>query len=353
MSLLMYKEIHPITSLKNDTVYSNIRTWLNNKKTRSHATAINYEKDIKMFFSILRNKNIEDLSETDLKIDVTELMQYQNILKQSGKYKNNSINRYVESVKSLYKFFNIKGYDIDNRIFAGIERLPEDTENIGFMSSDEAKLIAQLALDELDNGLEVNVFILLSASTSIRKTAVQNLKLSDFKKHPTEEDGYMINSPNLFDKGKMVKKTVHRILYDRIVELHRGKNPDDKIFTISASTLERVFKRLCNMAGFDPTRNLSLHSLKKAGIQHVNELTNGDPFAVAAQGSHKNPVTSYNHYYQKENLAGMSMFEEIDDNVFEDLSKEEMVKLLMDIGGGAGIRVKREARKIINKNKKV
>jgi hypothetical protein len=82
-------------------------------------------------------------------------------------------------------------------------------------------------------------------------------------------------------------------------------------------------------------RNITFHSLKKMGVEYVLEMT-GDLTLAAKQGNHSNIQTT-NKYYtnmkDKENIGsmlGLQMGNKIDTTELEGLSREELLKLILE-----------------------
>ncbi|MNW55260.1 hypothetical protein D3C74_329080 [compost metagenome] len=150
----------------------------------------------------------------------------------------------------------------------------------------------------------------------------------------------------------MIYKEIHPYLYNLLLGLKRNDDPNDNIFTLSYGSLNDMIIRLCKKAGLNPQRNLSFHSLRKSGVRLVDEMTNGDKVAIMSQGGWSSFDVGYKSYIGQErkvNLAGIAMFEDINESVFEELTQEEMLGLLKSFGNGFGILLRREAQKIINK----
>src|SRR5690606_41186516 len=121
---------------------------------------------------------------------------------------------------------------------------------------------------------------------------------------------------------------------------------DDKIFHIYNDAITNMMRRLCAKAGIDPKRNISFHSLKKAGVQFAYDI--GGLLAAQHQAGHSSPVVTEKFYLQKQkNLAGMGMFEDISEDVFDQLSRDEMLKLLKGVGNGLGYQLRRSAYNIV------
>jgi site-specific recombinase XerD len=336
--------------LRNKSVFENIQTFIRYRSKRSKNTAKAYENDIRLFFKIVKHKELERLTPEDLKISLPEAYEYQNVLVDSGEFKNNTVNRKVNVIKSLYFFLKGCEYKVNPFVFKQVKDLPDDTENIDFLTPDEVWLLADLALTEQRDGLKKRALILTAGTTSIRKNAIRKLKLSHFKKSEEKENTYIIET-DFFDKSKLIRKEIHENLYKLIKEAHGNKSEDEIIFDISNTAIDEMMKRLIKKAGFDPKRNISFHSLRKAGVMWVDEFTNGDMVAITAQGNWSSPTVAYNNYINKKrkvNLAGVGMFEYNDDSIFDELTREEMLKLLKSVGNGLGAQLKSKAKEIID-----
>jgi len=339
--------------IRNQSVFENIQSFLRNYEKRSKNTGIAYENDIRLFFRVLKHKELEQLSEEDLKVSLPEIFQYQNLLIESGEYKNSTINRKINTIKSLYSYLKGCEYDVNPFVFKQIKDLPNDTKNIGFLTPDEVWLLADLALQEQRDGLKKRALILTAGTTSIRKSAIRKLKMSHFRKSEDDDHTYIIES-DFFDKSKLIEKRIHEKLYFLIKEAHGDKGEDELIFDISDTAIDDMMKRLIKKAGFDPKRNLSFHSLRKAAIMWVDEFTNGDMVAITAQGDWTSPTVAYTNYINKKrktNLAGIGMFEDSDNSIYDELTREEMLCLLKSIGNGLGAQLRSKAKEILkNRN---
>lgn len=348
----LQSSLHNVAILNTGMVNGHIISFINNKANRSMNTAEAYDKDIRLFFKLVKNKNIEQLEIVDVKVKLSDLLDYQTLLKDSNKYKNNTINRMIASVKSLYSFLKANEYDVNPFIFKEVKELSDDTKTIGFISPDEVKYIAELALDEKHNGIQKKALILLAASTSIRKDAVLNIRYGHIIKHENKNNVYVIGSSELFDKGKMVQgKEIHKDIYDMLISFQGNKQHSDLVFDVSPTAIDTMIKRLCIKAGFDPNRNISWHSLRKAGVMWTDEATNGDIIAITAQGGWSSPTVAYKSYIDKKrkvNLAGEGMFENVDETVFDELSRDEMLTLLKGFGNGFGTQLRRKAQELVD-----
>jgi integrase len=345
--------LNNVSMMKKNTVFEHIQSFF---MSYGSNTASEYERDVRLFFNVVRHKSIEDLEIGDVEVDLTDIIKYRKFLQDSNRYKNNSINRLLSSIQSLYGHLKAhKEYrDVANtEIFSRVTKLPDDTQNIGFLSSDEAKYIAELALGEKHEGIKKKALILLAASTSMRKDSLLKIRYCDIKKHESKNGVYVIESDKLFDKGKMVKgREIDESLYRILVDIKGDKTDKDIVFDFSASGLDVVIKRLCKIANFDPNRNISFHSLKKAGIRWVREATGGDIVAITAQGGWSSPTVAMKNYLEKEvNLAGVGMFRTHDPDIFKKLTDEERLMLLESFGNGIKAKLMEKAQEILGERK--
>lgn len=347
-----------VTMLNQGTVFKDIRSFLGRDKKRSENTAVEHERDIRQFFMIVKGKEIENLEPSDLYIRLADVLDYQSFLATEYRdgngngYKNITVNRKVSSVRSLYRFLKANEYDVNPDIFREVEELPDDSEKIGFLSPDEARILAELALTEKHDAAEKRVLIMCAVATSMRKDSLLNIRYIDIMPSLDDPNKYIIQSSNLFDKGKQVKKEIHKILFDMIMELKGGRADTDKVFTVSNSAIDRMMKNLIRKANLDPRRNISFHSLRKSGTQLAFELSGGDMFAVTAQGGWSSPTVAYKHYLKPQsNISGMGFFETIEAEVFDELTYEELLALVKGVGNGLGLQLRREAKKIVDGRK--
>lgn len=344
-----------VTILPQENVYRYIQSFIKSKKHKSKNTAYEYEKDIRLFFSVIKNKNIENLQPEDLNIKLADIEDYKNFLceeyrnARGEKYKNNSINRKINAIRSLYSYLKANEFDVNVEIFKQVDELPDDTKHIGHLTNQEVWMLANLASMELHKSKEKRALILLAASTSIRKDAILKLRFRHITPSVSDKDKFIINAPDILDKGEKIYKEIHRVLYEMIIEIKEieERTDDDYIFTLSSSAVDYMIKNLCKKADIPEYRNISFHSLKKAGIIFAHELT-GDLFTAQSQGGHKTPVTTSKYYLEKKpNIAGMAMFENIPDTIFDELTRDELIQLVKSIKNGTGLLLKRKAKEIL------
>lgn len=321
-------------------IFKHIQSYLRNKSNRSENTERAYRSDIQQFFTYMKGKDLESLTESDLHILNSDMMDYQTFLLEQNS--NNTTTRKIASVISLFSFLKKNGYSVDPDMLR-VDALTKDEKAYGFLSPDEIdKMIALVG--EHRNGEEKKLLIMLAVRTSLRKNALLNLRWRDISKSRDKEDVYIISSTDQFDKGKVIYKEIHRKMYDKLLIL---KTDGENIFNIGERTVDVMMKKLCKDMGIEKERNITFHSLKKAGVEYVYTLT-GDIRAAQMQAGHSNIEVTGRTYLPKEvNIAGMAMDEDIDKDIFNKMTKEQLIELMESIDGGLGLQLRRKAVKMM------
>jgi integrase len=352
MNNLANNNQHKVVKMNQSTVFSSIQSFLRDKGVNSKNTKVAYENDIRFFFSYTRNKDIENLIIDDLRFKNSDIKDYRSYLYEDyvqlngKKFSNITINRKVNTIISLFRHLKTNDYDIDPQtgltVFdpdkMKVEDLPQDVKQTGFLTVDEVNHMLLMTNDE-----ELKAYMLLSLHTSMRKDSILNLKWEQITpKH--DEDGWFI--VRNFDKGEEVFKEIHKSIYEMLLNI---KKDDVRVFLIPASTLDYRFKALCKKAGIDKYRKVSIHSLRKAGIDFVKQYT-GDIHAAQHQANHSSSAITDKCYVQKpKNIAARLLVENVDEGIFDDMSREELLELVQSFGNGIGHQLRAGASKIVGK----
>lgn len=302
-------------------VYSIIKTFIRSLALNSENTARNYEMDIRQFFEMTRGKSIEHLTVEDLQFTYNDILDYQLYL--AERYSTNSVNRKINVLRSLYHKLAANDIPVNPMVF-DIPKLKEsDAESYGTLTWEEAKQMIELAKKER-NGEEKSLLIELAVMTSIRLTALLNLKWKNFE----QKDGFWV--VKVIDKGNSVdEKPIKNELYQRLLTL-KSKNKE-KVFSVSESTANRLVKKLAKEMGIDEERNIVFHSLKKVGINWVLDTT-GDLVLASKQGNHKSIQTTYNYYLDRNKdfskYAGLTMGEKPDLEQLRNVDIDVLIKAI-------------------------
>jgi site-specific recombinase XerD len=330
--------VNNVVGFDNKSVHSTILAFLDYKGDLSSNTRKAYEKDIKIFFMYTRGKelnqlihsnNIEEYS--DLRFTKEDVVKYRNYLqklKKPGsndkKYKNKSINRMINSLRSLYDFLVSCEYKVNKDAFK-LKDLPEnDSEEIGYLKLFEMEKMVELA-KTLPNGLQKSLFIELGWKTSLRMEALLSLTWKDFER--IDDDIWLVKA---IEKGNEKKEMpITNDFYLRLLEIKTGDN-NSPVFEISATTVRDTINTLKRMIGIEEDRNISFHSIRKFLIDWMIER--GDLKGAALHAGHKSIETTWKHYAKKHkdyrSMAGIIIEQRPDISKLESLTKDELMGLI-------------------------
>ncbi|AZV43627.1 phage integrase [Peribacillus asahii] len=315
-----------ISDLHDYKVFNDIQNYFNDLETFSKNTKRGYERDIKDFFEGFLKKDIRYLTENDLKIDKKLILKFRKWLIDSEEYANSTINRKIRGLKSLYDTLSSYEYDVNLNSFNKIRELPNKTKAHGTLTPEEAFKMAELALETEREQKKIKYYLIQTAiRTSLRISDLLALEWNDFK----EKDDLVVITIYEEKTNKETEKPLVRSFHEELLSIkEEGK---DKVFNIDRDTITRMMKRLRVKMGFPPERNIVFHSFRNVGINFVLDVT-GDVKAAAEQGNHSNINTTYSHYLDRnknyDNMAGVLMDKELNENVLNDLSKEELLELI-------------------------
>jgi integrase/recombinase XerD len=360
MNVVQLPVLYTTHSKDQDYVYEHIMRFLKGKARSSENTAKKFKRDIEMFFKVVRGKELHELTKNDLKVTNSEVVDYQEYL--SKNYKNSIVNNAFTAVRSLYKYLKRNDFDV-NPDAVIVDRLPDDTLSTGYLHHDEVMKLAELALEEKHDPIMKKAIIEVAYGTSLRINALLKIRYRDLRGDEIDPNKYWIEPRDVDeeghitkDKSKMIKKVIHAEAIEPMLRLKKayGYSDDDYVFQISPRALNDMIKRLVKKAGLDPKRGITFHSLRKAGAMSASKLSNGNPFVVSKQGNWENLETVNRHYIQsQENIMGMAAFENFEEDIYEQLTKEQLIELLNSLNGDIlEIKLKREARKMIAESRK-
>jgi integrase len=323
-------------------------------------TSKNYRTDLGIYFDVVFGKSekfvtIEDLKNTKM-LDAMKFYTYlteevdkkkQGKIIREPRYKNNSVNRKVNAVKSFLRFMNADYNEINDNIFKGVKSLNPDLDSEGYDGLDwmEAIDIWEYAQEHYDEQLAM--LFKLASVTSIRLDALLNATWENnwFSKF---ENGVNVDYIEVIDKGKKHKKPVSEAFYS---ELQKKLGCVGRLFpNLYDKKVGKQLGEIVTALGFDPRRNIKFHSFKKAGVMRALQLT-GNMYKAKEQGNHSSINTAGKYYLKyKECLSDMisySIDEEIDvENEITEYSKEELVSAILKMSEGSQI----ELMKILKGN---
>lgn len=309
-------------------IYDQIEKFLAQHSYKSEGTRTAYESDIKMFFSILKKKDVQHLTLEDIQITLDDFEDYvaylYNLRKDDGErqYANKTINRKVTSVKSLIRYLAGKKLVKDVSFLELMKSLPEESNQYGVLEAHEVFQMAELARKESFKGETKRLLILLSLDTCIRKTALLNLKWSNFIK---KEDGYLIQ---VVDKGnKEFRQLISKDFYDELLTIKIDDS--DKVFGIDRNRVDEMMKRLRKQMNIPDERNIVFHSIRKAGVTYRYRLT-GDILEAQRAANHSSIGTTQ-IYLQHEDYGAMGAVSgggKISEDLYKEVDHETLLEAI-------------------------
>lgn len=323
-------------------VFEDIKIFLNSKKPLTRKV---YERDIREFFWIKRQKNIERLTEEDLVFKYNDILAYQQLLVESDEfpYKNVTINKKIYGVRSLYNNLAKNDYNVNPKIF-NVDDLPTtDSETWADLSFEEALQMADAVFEtEKNKAYEKHCLILFATMTSYRIEAILKMKWSDLRKI---EKGYAVK---LVEKRDKVRETsISDKLYEKMLKMkdneYKGYD-SDIVFKLSKSDINRMVKNVVEHIELIKEDPIVFHSLRSVAMNWLLETT-GDVIRAFEHSGHSSLDVFYNHYVKKgkdlTQTPGILMSEEMNWDFIHELTKEELIQFVINGGYKSYIDIKK------------
>lgn len=291
-------------------------------KDKSKNTANNYRIDINQFTQFFFGKKLDYVLKEDFeKIEADDIITYRNHLKELG-LANTSINRKINSMKSLFGYLEASISTIRKPIFNVAKSLMENPNSWGTLSWEEVQEMSKLALKQSE-GEEFSILIEVAVKTCIRLSALLNLKWDNI--YDKIQNGEKIKVIETIDKGQPHLKPISEKVWQRIETL---KGNEYVFANFYPHKVGHYIDQLCEWMKIDEKRNISFHSFKKAGISYVFDTTN-DIMLAQQQANHKSSATTMKSYLEHKKdlreIPSYTMGEEITLDVLEDLSQEQLL----------------------------
>jgi integrase len=336
-----------VYSLPINSVYRDFETFFG--KQESKHTQDNYRRAIKFFFSFIKQgKRIEDLTYEDLIFRNADIELYKTHLKKQFESLSTA-NLYLAALFSLYGFLE-KNYEGIFQKTIKVDFFKANQVHHGKLSQYEAEMMAELAKREV-HGQEKYSLIRLAFTTSIRKSALLSLKWSDIKKRP-DDDIYTIRA---VDKGqKVFEVDIVEDLYNELLKIKECKKNqkynDNNVFHLSNDTVQKMMDTLKEKMGVSPERNITFHSFRSLGAIYAVRVMKDIRKAQKVLG-HKDINLTLDTYGEDaddyRNAPSILMDQKISDDVFYELSKEDLIALIKGQSDGTQMVMKIAAKKML------
>jgi len=315
---------HNVVSIQNRSVGNLIKIYLNSqiKNTRTA-----YEYNYRQFFSYMRGKDLEEITEQDLIVRKSEVMEFKSFLREKD-YGEGSISQKLNSLRSLYRY--LQGEELSVNLNPEVFSFKDGKHKVrerDILTSDEMWEMIELVKNER-KGLLKSLFLEFAWKTAYRKDALLNIKWSDFK---WNGEVYVVE---VWDKGKLHRKSIDKEFYDRLVSGIGMNSNDDKVFKLDSKTPNAMISRLVDKLGIKD-RYIVFHSIKKSSINEVKQMTNGDLDAMEHQGNHSKATSLKYYSVSKDDPSRypcLFIGKEVDLSKLENLSKEELLDLIKRSG---------------------
>lgn len=155
-----------------------IKYWINDNIIRCRPSTVDYyNKILKELLPIFRMYNVFYIED----ITINKLNEIVSYLKQLKKYKNNTINKFICTIKQITHF----SYKYDYTEYDLIQKYPklkkDDVETIIINKSDITKILKYLETLDINNKINLRniLFIYLLKDTGARINEIRNIKLNN------------------------------------------------------------------------------------------------------------------------------------------------------------------------------
>ncbi|PLR99551.1 tyrosine-type recombinase/integrase [Bacillus sp. T33-2] len=320
----LYDDIMAYFDELDNQVLNDDRYKKNNKQEKS-PTRISYEKNIREFFRIVLNKEIEHLIIHDLDLKKRDIISYRKQLLDNGNA-NGTVNQKLSSVKSLFNFLSAE-YELNTAIF-NLKRLKDNPNSYGHLSQTEAERFAEVAFEtEREKPYAKKMLILFAIRSSFRIDVILNIKWRDFEYVDGVYKVTGIGKGNKINTNSISAKLYEQILVLKELNKQTKWNGDPElVFQITEDPINKMMKRLRERLGIPKERNIVFHSFRKVAIDWELEMT-GNVKSAALQGNHSNIDTMWKHYVNKQRdfsqTPGVRMEQEIDLSFLDSLTVDD------------------------------
>ncbi|RXZ78180.1 hypothetical protein EBB07_29435 [Paenibacillaceae bacterium] len=292
-------------------------------KTYPENTRKEYQRDIKEFTDYIGLHDITTLKNGEIEILDKDVRMYKNYLLE--KFKPNTVRRNISTLRSFFKYLKTNKYNVNYEIFT-TERIKANPNSYGLITLEQMKQMAILAKEELHHADELEICILVLAQTSRRISSVLNIDYNDIY---TSEDEYLIK---MMDKGEEIYQVpIDSILFNKILSI---KKSNGKVFrNLNPAKVRRAIQKFAKLMNLPKNIRYTTHSFRQTAI-HYELKTSGNIVAAMEQTGHRSAQTFIDHYthmtVDHNSRAGIRMMRDVSEKNIEQLSKEELIKLLKE-----------------------
>lgn len=268
--------------------------YLEYEKRYSKKTIINYEKDLELFNTYLKENKITDIKN----IDYNTIRKYLSHLHEK-KYLSSSISRKISTLRSFFKY-NLKENKITNNPMTLISNPKKEKKLPKYLNYEEMeKLLNSIDTSELE-GIRNKLIIELLYSTGIRVSELVNIKIKDIR--------IKENQINILGKGNKERivlfgekaKEMIKIYLNAYKEYFKGNILNDYLLInkkgkqLTTNKIELIVKDVLKKSSLK--LNISPHTLRHTFATHMLD-SGADLKSVQELLGHENLKTTaiYTH----------------------------------------------------------
>lgn len=346
-----------VVGINNSEASACIFTYLEDRKKKSIDTYSSYKRYFSEFFMFTCNKQINELTWNDIfQITFNKTDEFY----RNEKNKNiNSAQQKMFAIKKLWeKLYHLnrhvnpnKNIDLDVIIF---EKENIDNNHYATLNSKEVNLLFEHSLTYEYKPKTRYLFFKFLYTMGCRESVAKGkggkgVKWADIIRKEDGNTEINVWVMKFHDKGKLVEKAMHDNFYNELLKLKGTESFSEYVFDLNINTLLDTFNDFRDKYNLKTKngRDVAVHSLKRSTGKLVQSVFN-DPEITRKhlQHSNLNMTSTYIDDEEYTDQASYMLGEEIDFNVFRDLSKDELLGLIENCERGIQLKLWNLLKKI-------
>ncbi len=264
------------------------------EKNYSSYTRMNYEEDLKDFFTFLEKEGCSNLK----KVDYTQVRFYLREMYEK-KYSKKTIARHISTLRSFFKYL-VKEGKIDSNPMALISNPKQDKKLPSVLNYEEIETILQIPDQKTPFGSRDACMLELLYSSGIRVSELVNIKIEDLKREEKtikiegkgRKERYVLYGSKCADLIEQYLKTYRPMLQKQNINSYLFLNKDGNPLTTGG--VRYILEKILKEGGL--RLKVSPHTLRHTFATHL--LNNGaDLKSVQELLGHENLKTTqiYTH----------------------------------------------------------
>ena len=347
MTAIQQFKSNNVSLFLNDEESGAIKSYL---KTLAKNTQDNYKGRFNKYFQAITNSTIDNITWEQLsQITYTDSATYQQYLVNEGKMKNKTINETMSAISKMFNFLSIKypqhNINPSNATLVNLFESEHENNSYGSLSEEEIYSLFSYCEKVKYKPLSQKLFFETLFITALRFDAVRTLTINNIHNILDPETKQMVYVIKTVDKSKNRTIAIPNQLALRLLD--EPKNNDtvfkldnpDRIFDFGEQAIKNTLTKFCKANNIDESRNIKLHSIKKAAVNNALTITNGNITEVAKFAGHNSANTTLKYYTDMhtnytEQLSMRTGYDKNDMRKLDNLSRTELLELIDKAGVG-------------------